>query len=104
MKQSRILHHKLYMSADGSAAVVPFAFTNASIIRREHAKFSTECACTKALHAEYAHRHQSNERVVVIDGGNFRWEGLGNSGTMDGLAALGIRHRTCSLPENFQRP
>ena len=57
------------------------AYARAKVTQRERARFHEECTCTKALHEEYAQRHKLNDRVLVIDGGNFRWEGLGNSGT-----------------------
>ena len=57
------------------------AFWSSSVIRRQYDIFQKECECTRALHAEYAQRHQSLDRLIVIDGSKFRWEGLGNSGT-----------------------
>ena len=56
------------------------AFWSAAVTRRQYAAFDAECACTKAMHAEYAQRHSSLQRVLLIDGSGFRWEGLGNSG------------------------
>lgn len=42
--------------------------------------FEAECACTRSLMAVQARGHQKLERVLVIDGSLFRWEGMGNSG------------------------
>ena len=60
---------------------VETSFWSAAVTRRQYAKFDAECSCTKLMHREYARRHSSLARVVVIDGTTFRWEGLGNSGT-----------------------
>ena len=57
------------------------AFWSSAVIRRQHAVFSEECGCTPALHQEDKRRHSTLERMVVLDGSHFRWEGLGNSGT-----------------------
>ena len=57
------------------------AFWSSAVMRRQQAMFASECGCTRALHAEYARRHATLDRIVVLDGTGFRWEGLGNSGT-----------------------
>ena len=56
-------------------------FHATAAVQRQQAVFSAECGCTRALHAEYRKRHESLEKIVVLDGSRFRWEGLGNSGT-----------------------
>lgn len=57
------------------------AFWSSSVIRRQYAVWERECACTRAMHREYKQRHASLDRLIVLDGSTFRWEGLGNSGT-----------------------
>ena len=56
-------------------------FFAAPVIARQYAVWEREGGCTRALHKEYAQRHKSLERLIVLDGTTFRWEGLGNSGT-----------------------
>ena len=64
------------MPADGAALAE--AFRSTAVVRRQDAAFARECACTRALHADYAQR---TDRALILDGTGFRWEGLGNSGT-----------------------
>ncbi|KAL1508730.1 hypothetical protein AB1Y20_004825 [Prymnesium parvum] len=56
------------------------AFWSTKVMRRQMAAFEAECACTRGLMAAQAREHHSLQRVLVIDGSLFRWEGLGNSG------------------------
>lgn len=64
------------MADDASQA----EFWSTRVVRRQYAKFDAECACTKLVHKEYARRYKRLDRVIVLDGSRFRWEGLGNSG------------------------
>lgn len=64
-----------------SSSSTEAAFWSSAVIKRQYARFHEECKCTKLLHADYAQRLTNLERVVMIDGTGFRWEGLGNSGT-----------------------
>eukprot|EP00966_Prymnesium_polylepis_P239902 5547489-Prymnesium_polylepis.1 len=57
------------------------SFRKAAVTQRQQRVWREQCACTRALHRDYARRHELLERLVVIDGSSFRWEGLGNSGT-----------------------
>ena len=50
------------------------------VVRRQMAVFDAECGCTKRIFQRQASLHRSLERVTVLDGSHFRWEGLGNSG------------------------
>lgn len=57
------------------------AFWSSQVVARQYAQFTAQCQCTRELHKQYAQRHASLEKIVVLDGTQFRWEGLGNSGT-----------------------
>ena len=55
-------------------------FNAARVVQRQTAVFDRECGCTKLILQRQAQLHASLERVTVLDGSHFRWEGLGNSG------------------------
>lgn len=55
-------------------------FNAARVVQRQAAVFDRECGCTKLILQQQAQLHASLERVTVLDGSHFRWEGLGNSG------------------------
>eukprot|EP00315_Gephyrocapsa_oceanica_P028421 CAMPEP_0185461828 /NCGR_PEP_ID=MMETSP1365-20130426/90927_1 /TAXON_ID=38817 /ORGANISM="Gephyrocapsa oceanica, Strain RCC1303" /LENGTH=206 /DNA_ID=CAMNT_0028068499 /DNA_START=1 /DNA_END=618 /DNA_ORIENTATION=+ len=55
-------------------------FAASRTVQRQMAAFNAECQCTQRLMARQAALHASLERVLVLDGSAFRWEGLGNSG------------------------
>ena len=55
-------------------------FNAARVVQRQMAVFDRECGCTKLILQRQAQLHASLERVTVLDGSHFRWEGLGNSG------------------------
>ncbi|EOD05398.1 hypothetical protein EMIHUDRAFT_433182 [Emiliania huxleyi CCMP1516] len=61
-----------------AARAINRSFWNSAVVKRQVAAFDRECECTRALHADYAQRL---DRVLILDGTGFRWEGLGNSGT-----------------------
>ena len=61
-------------------ALLTAEFNAARVIQRQTAVFDRECGCTKLILQKQAQLHASLERVTVLDGSHFRWEGLGNSG------------------------
>ena len=64
-----------------SVQEVTRAFRQAAVTQRQYTRWRAECACTRAMHRQYEQRHARLDRIVVIDGSSFRWEGLGNSAT-----------------------
>ena len=57
------------------------AFFSSRVVLRQEAAYASECSCIDELMRRIGARHRRLNKVVVIDGTGFRWEGLGNSGT-----------------------